>query len=263
MNISSGDFFTLLIIGILVMLSLAMALVIFFYSSQRKLLQEKSRQQELKLEYQKELLYSTIRTQEKERKRIAKDLHDEIGSKLNVVFLSLYRLQKQTKAIPKALDTIDNMTTLINTTIDTTRRISHDLLPPTLDDFGLAAAIQELAEAYGRTETVHLEFDKSEVENRMSDKLIELNIFRVIQELVKNSIVHGASKHIKIKLAISLSDFKIDYQDDGKGFDMSVVKAKKGLGTQNIESRLNMSNAQIRYETAVGEGVKAFIRKVI
>lgn len=254
-----NDFFSLVIIGILVMMTLALSLVIFFYTSQRRLLKEKNRQQELEIQYQQELLYSTILTQEKERKRIAKELHDEIGSKLNVVFLSLYRLQKQTKAVSKAKETIEEMTQLINTTIGTTRQISHDLLPPTLDDFGLAAAIQELTNAYAKTETVKIEFDRTNTQERFPDKNTELNLYRVVQELVKNSIVHGKSKNISIKLETSASDFQINYQDDGQGFDMDVVKEKKGLGTQNIESRLNMSNADIRYETAIGMGVKAFV----
>jgi signal transduction histidine kinase len=254
-----NDFFSLVIIGILVMMTLALSLVIFFYTSQRRLLKEKNRQQELQIQHQKELLYSTILTQEKERKRIAKDLHDEIGSKLNVVFLNLYRLQKQTKAVPEAKDTIKEMTQLINTTIGTTRQISHDLLPPTLDDFGLTAAIQELSDAYAKTGTINIDFDKTQALERLSDKTTELNLFRVVQELVKNSIVHGQSKNISIQLSTTPPNFNINYQDDGRGFDMSVVKAKKGLGTQNIESRLNMSNADIEYETAIGEGVKAHI----
>jgi signal transduction histidine kinase len=255
----TNNFFGLISIGVLVMLALALALVVFFYTAQKKLLQEQMRQQALEIRYREELLYSTIETQEKERHRIAKDLHDEIGSKLNVVFLSLYRLKKQTKAIPSALDTIAEMTDLINKTIGTTRQISHDLLPPTLSDFGLSAAIQELSESYNKTETVEIIFNKNDEPTRIENQLTELNLFRVIQELTKNSVVHGQAKSIQIDLELHPNHFNINYQDNGKGFDLAAMKAKRGLGTQNIESRLKMSNASIQYESSIGNGVKAFI----
>lgn len=259
-SLQPNEFFSFLIISILLMLTFALVLVAFFFRYQRKLLREKMAQQELEIKYQEELLFSTIETQEKERKRIAKDLHDDIGSKLNVVLLGLYQFRKQTKDLPEAKAAIKNMSQLLNKTIDSTRRISHDLLPPTLDSFGLSAAILELAENYDNTGEVNIEYHDSEAEHRITDKLVELNLFRVVQELVKNSIVHGKSENIEIKLVLQPEHFEIDYKDDGKGFDMSVMKKKKGLGTQNIESRLNMSNASIEYQSAIGEGVKAFIR---
>lgn len=255
----TNNFFGLIGVGVLIMLTLAFALVVFFYTTQKKLLQEQMRQQVLEIQYREELLYSTIETQEKERHRIAKDLHDEIGSKLNVVFLSLYRLQKQTKAIPSAGETIAEMTDLINKTIGTTRQISHDLLPPTLSDFGLSAAIQELSESYNKTETVDIVFNKNDDSVRIKDQLAELNLFRVIQELTKNSVVHGQAKRIQIDLELHSNHFNINYQDNGKGFDLTAMQAKRGLGTQNIESRLKMSNASIRYESSIGNGVKAFV----
>lgn len=263
MNLTTDSFYTLLFIGILIMLVLALGLIIFFYSTQRRLLRQQARQQELELQYQKDLLYSTITTQEEERKRIAKDLHDDIGSKLNVVILSLYRLQKQTKELPKAATTINTMNELLNTTITTTRRISHDLLPPTLDKFGLTAALNELSESYNNTDTVTIDFDDSQASERLKDKLIELNLFRVIQELIKNSILHGKAKNITLQLQSTATKFSITYTDDGQGFDVAAVQKNKGLGTQNIESRLNMSNASITYQSAIGEGVKAYIISTI
>ncbi len=257
--IQPTDFFNLILIGVLVMIALALALVLFFYRSQQKLLQEKMQQHILALQHQEALLFSTIKTQEKERERIAKDLHDEVGSKLNVIFMNMHRLRKKTKTSEEVVPIINDINGLIHTTIDTTRRISHDLLPPTLSDFGLIAAIQELVESYNKTD-LKIEMDDSEVDNRLEDKMIELNVFRVIQELIKNSIIHGESQNIYLKIGIHSALFNIDYQDDGKGFDMSVAKKRKGLGTQNIESRLKMSNAEIHYDSAIGKGVKATIK---
>ena len=88
-SIHPNDFYFLIGTGVLAMLLFAIGLIVVFFTSQRKLIGEKMQQQKLQLEHQQELLFSTIKTQEKERKRIAKDLHDEIGSKLNVMLMNL------------------------------------------------------------------------------------------------------------------------------------------------------------------------------
>ncbi|MEL6943156.1 MAG: histidine kinase [Bacteroidota bacterium] len=257
-NIQVFDFYTLLTVGILAMVVFALGLVLIFYTSQRKLLQEKMRQQRLEIEHQEGLLYASIKTQEQERVRIAKDLHDEIGSKLNVIFMNLHSLRKETKSLPTAATAIQDIKGLLNTTIDTTRRISHDLLPPTLNDFGLAAALRELRDTYQASE-LNLELDTSNANERLEDKLIELNLFRVLQELIKNSVVHGNAKNIHLQISTNPPNFSIHYQDDGVGFEVEKLEERKGLGTQNIESRLKMCNADIIYDSAIGKGVKVNI----
>lgn len=259
-TIQPNDFFLLIGIGILAMLLFAIGLLVVFFTSQRRLLNEKVQQQKLQLQHQEELLFSTIKIQEKERKRIAKDLHDEVGSKLNVILLNLRYLKKQSKEIPQALESIREIDELLGTTVDTTRQISHNLLPPILDDFGLVAALNELRDSYQKTE-LNFEMDASDAEERLDDKDTELNLFRVIQELVKNSVLHGKAQRVQLKVNIQPPHFQITYKDDGKGFDPVKLKESKGLGTQNIESRLNMSGADIIYESAIGKGVKAYITK--
>ena len=149
---------------------------------------------------------------------------------------------------------------MLSDTIDTTRRISHDLLPPILDDFGLVAAVKELKDAFQNTETV-LEIDVTEGSERLEDKLVELNLFRVIQELLKNSITHGEATHLHLQMNIQPSEFTIFYKDNGKGFRLTSLEERKGLGTRSIESRLAMCGASITYESEIGKGLKATITK--
>jgi signal transduction histidine kinase len=215
--------------------------------------------QKLAFKHQEELLHSNILTQEAERKRIARDLHDEIGSKLNVIFLNIHRLKELGKG-RKDLEAITNEIELvINTTIDSTRLISHELLPPTLEEFGLVETIKELQHSYNRSGTVQVDFMIMENENNIDSKIVELNLFRVIQELVNNSIKHGESTEIDIKLWAESELIKLTYQDNGIGFDISLMEAKRGLGMKNIESRLQMINAQCQYDSLPGKGVKVII----
>jgi len=248
-----------MVIGILIMLALALAFVVFFNFSQKKILTEQMRNQKLAYEHQEELLHSTILTQEEERKRIARELHDDIGSKLNVILLNIHRLKSFSNENEEMDSIAREVNSVIHKTIDTTRRISHDLLPPTLEEFGLVETIKELRDTFHQTGSVSINFDLMEKEMQLEDKLIELNIFRILQELVNNSIRHGKAKEITIKLWLKLNSIKLQYIDDGEGFDMSDFKIKRGLGMKNIESRLNMINATFKYDSAPGKGMEVLI----
>ena len=250
---------TLMAVGILIMLAFAMAFVLFVNYSQKKILREQMHTQKLAFEHQQELLHSNILTQEAERKRIARDLHDEIGSKLNVIFLNIHRI-KEFSGSEEDLGTItDEIELVINKTIDSTRLISHELLPPTLEEFGLVEAIKELQYGYSQVDNLQVRFIAMENENNIENKLIELNLFRVIQELIKNSISHGEATQIDIKLWAETELIKLTYEDNGMGFDSNQLNTKKGLGMKNIESRLQMVNANYQFNSSHGNGVKVLV----
>lgn len=257
-NFQQSEIVFLMATGIVIMLCLALALVLFFNASQKKLLKAKNRSQELQLEHQKELLHSTILTQENERKRIAKDLHDEIGSKLNVVHLNLHRLKRLGQSSEEFQQTIGEVNQLINNTIDRTRNISHELLPPTLDDFGLVEAIKELCEGYRRSGSIQLEFNWTEGCKGLGDKMADLHLFRVLQELIKNSVIHGGAELIQLNLVLLGDKIMLNYKDDGKGFDTTKVE-KKGMGLKNLETRTNLIHAKMDFQSKPGQGVEVSI----
>ncbi|MDG1331025.1 MAG: sensor histidine kinase [Crocinitomicaceae bacterium] len=234
--------------GILIMLAFALAFVIFASYSQKKILREKMQNQE-------ELLHSTILTQEEERKRIARDLHDAIGSKLNVILLNIYRLKDVSLNETDVTEITDEVESVIHTTIDSTRLISHDLLPPTLEEFGLVEAIREFQYNVNRLGGIQIEVIV-DGETAIADKLVELNLFRVIQELSNNSMKHGQASKVSINLQIDEANLKLSYSDDGVGFNPDKQDGKKGLGMKNIESRLQMINADFTHQSALGEGVQ-------
>ncbi len=254
-SFQQNEVFILMGAGIFVMLFLAFAFILFFSFSQRKLQSEQLKAKETELRHQEKLLYSTILTQENERKRIAKDLHDDIGSKLNVIFLNMHRIERAAKESPPILDMVSDINEVIHTTIDTTRRISHDLLPPTLDKFGLIEAVKELCESYQKSNSVNVLLEVKQNEGRLADKTTELNLFRIIQELISNSIKHGQAEQISIDLWLGLEKVQLEYQDNGKGFDLEILNDKKGLGTQNMESRVKMIGGKMDIQSSEGKGI--------
>jgi signal transduction histidine kinase len=253
------NFIILMAIGILIMLAFALAFILFVNYSQKKILKEQMQVQKLALQYQEELLHSTILTQEAERKRIAQDLHDDIGSKLNVIFLNTHRLKAPDQSMEEIQNITQEVASLINTTIDSIRFISHELLPPTLEEFGLAEAIKELQFGFRKLGTIHIDFTQMDNHNTIDHALIELNLFRVIQELLSNSIKHGKATEVDIKLWVLHDVIKLKYQDNGEGFDTTKMETKRGLGMKNIESRLQMIKADHVYNSTVGKGTQITI----
>ena len=244
-----------MVVGILIMLALALAFVVFFNFSQKKILQEQMRHQQLAYEHQEALLHSNILTQEEERKRIARDLHDEIGSKLNVILLNAHRLKKMDNGNGEIQSISEEFNSLINTTIETTRRISHDLLPPTLDEFGLVEAIKELRSSFRHTQTPTFEFQLAQNDKSIKNKIIELNLYRVLQELISNSIRHGNASILKVYLEVKEDEINMNYFDNGKGFNDKNWENKKGLGIKNMESRLRMIGANYDILSAPDQGL--------
>ncbi len=259
-SVQGDEILLLITVGVLIMLLLAFALIAFFLLSQRKLNNERQKAHAQQLEHREQLLYSTLQTQEDERRRIAKDLHDDIGSKLNVLHLNLHRLQKQAPATPEITETVRDLFGVIHTTIDTTRRIAHDLLPPALENFGLREALAELCAHYRQSGSLHLEFKESGNAGARIDKTAELQLFRVVQELLANSVKHGPPSQIFLHLWLGPAELRIDYRDNGPGFDPHSPDYKPGLGMQNIESRMRMIGAEFHVETAPGAGIRAGIK---
>lgn len=254
-----GAFIPLMLVGIFIMLAFALAFVAFVSYSQKKILREKMRNQEQVNRHQEQLLHSNILTQEEERKRIARDLHDAIGSKLNVILLNVHRLKDSTKESKELTSITDEVEAVIHTTIDSTRRISHELLPPTLEEFGLVEAIREFQFEVDNPGAMKFNLTVNDHLPTIEDKILELNLFRVLQELFSNSIRHGKASEISLNLALKANDLIMIYTDNGVGFDMENAQNRKGLGMQNIESRLAMIHAESDYHSTPENGFKMSI----
>ena len=249
-------------IGILIMLALALAFVLFFNLTQKKILKEQMTNQKLAFTHQEELLFKTILIQEEERKRIAKDLHDDIGSKLNVIFLNMHRLSKYKGENKEIGEISSEVNSLINTTIESTRRISHDLLPPTLEEFGIIEALKELIEPYNHSEALSIKLDVVGEGKTLDNEFINLNLFRIFQELIKNSVSHGKSSEIEIKFMIDNSNIEIGYRDNGTGFNIGQSSNNRGIGMKSIKSRINMIHAKHRIISSLGNGFQMVLKFV-
>jgi signal transduction histidine kinase len=257
----SGDnkFITIVILGAILMLVMALTLILFFYLSRKKIIQKELEKKTLELNHQKEMLKATIVAQEAERNRIAQDLHDDISAKLNVVSLSANFLIEEDNVTPKETDEIINhILKVTNKTIESSRKIAHNLLPPILEKFGLGAALEELCDEFSKSKKVNI---NSTIEYKIGGlpKDDELHVFRIVQELMNNSMRHGKAKEIELNFKLEIENLFLNYKDDGLGFDTSSIGVQKGLGLRNIESRVSLLKGEIKYQSEKLKGVEVQI----
>jgi len=242
----------IILIAILVLLLMAVALVLFFFFSRKKIIATELEKATLEITYQKDLLHSTIETQEEERKRIAQDLHDAISAKLNVVSLSTNVLIDGKLEKEEQEQTLQHILSVTTKTLESSRRLAHNLLPPILENFGLQAAIEELCDEFISSKKVTVDYDI--IYNDLLSKSNELHIFRIIQELLNNSVRHGKAENVQLKINDNNEQLTIEYSDNGTGFDIESVNKKKGIGLRNIESRVDILDGKLSYHSEIGNG---------
>jgi signal transduction histidine kinase len=242
--------------GILIMVGLALVMVSYANRAQRRMLTQRMQAQAAELRHQQELVQRNLATQEEERKRIAAHLHDDIGSKLGVLHLTFHRLRRAELHTPQYNAMCDEIDGLIANTLDTARRISHELLPPTLEDFGLATALEELCEQVRKTGALSVTFESRLERADISDPSTELNLFRIAQELLSNTLKYAQATEVNIELTHEGGQKKLTYRDNGRGFDPSALE-RKGLGMKNLESRAKIIGGHFFLKTGVGQGFEA------
>jgi signal transduction histidine kinase len=247
-----------MVVGIAVMLLLALSLILFFIFSQRKLYQEQMKAQLAELQFQESLVQHNLATQEEERRRIAADLHDDIGAKLGVLNLAFHRLRRTNSEQPQYAEMCTEIDDLIANTLNTTRRISHELLPPTLEEFGLQAALEEFCRGVDKTGALSMEFESSMPKSGLTDLNQQLNLFRIVQELTSNTLKYAQATSIQLNLLPTETGGQLIYRDNGKGFELS-EEHRKGLGIRNMESRAKMIGAYLQFHSQPGEGVTVII----
>ena len=267
-----------ILIATLVMLMMAVFAIVFvIYYQQRRLEQEK-KLRDIEKSYQKMLLETVLHSEESERRRIAQDLHDDIGTMLSLTKLSLNQLTKilykdptrlfslpsdtSSPNSPRTELTLSKAQSLVEETIVHVRRITRDLVPTTLDQFGLVAAIEEFIQRMGESYALSVQFHCDGGDIPRQSPRVELALYRITQELVNNAIKHANCDEIVIDLRLNQGKIELQVTDNGKGFDPAAIQTSEqaGLGLRNIESRLSVINGSVNYHKPGPRGAQARVQ---
>ncbi|MEO9967981.1 MAG: sensor histidine kinase [Reichenbachiella sp.] len=232
------------------LVGLVLTLVIIVIYNQRQRINRRLRRKEQQLHEQEvnklmqsqelKSINAMLEGEEKERKRIAEDLHDRVGS-----MLSAMKLQ---------VDTADQkMTNLLDETADEVRRISHNLETRVLNRFGLIAALDDLSEKISSSKRVSFELQHLDLDERLDSK-IEINAYRIVQELISNALKHSQATEITAQVNRVDSLLIIMVEDNGVGFDSQLAKQTDGMGLKNVKSRVNELDGNFNIDSGRRQG---------
>ena len=231
-------------IVIVLIFTILLFVVKIMHAGYKKMTEANLRQARLEVEHQKKLMETGLLAQEKERTRIAADLHDGLIGKLTVV-----RMKSQISNAPLDIDT------LLGESIAEARRISHDLMPPLIEYTALYELIGQLAEPWKQKITINYSADvRTDAEVPAQ---VKIQLIRVVQELITNIIKHAQATAITITLRHSPENIALLVTDNGVGFDTSVLK--QGLGLGSLEMRAQYLNGRYRLKSAPGAGTRVLL----
>ena len=253
--------------GLLLLLSLLYYIINFYRQKMRS--EEIINQQKQEINQQKirELedniqissMQSMLEGQEIERERISKDLHDSLGGLLSTIKLQFDSVKAKMESV-KSLTEYKSANKMLDTAVQEVRSISQNLQPGSLVKLGLIAALKDLFNRFDDDVYPDIDFQHYKVPKKI-DTMVSLSIYRIIQELLHNTMKHANANEILIQINKEGDELVIQYEDDGKGFDVDRLK-RKGMGLDNIRSRVNYLKGEISFDTREGEGTSVLIQHV-
>ncbi len=205
--------------------------------------------------------------QEQVKRDIARDLHDEIGTRLATIKLYTTQLTQQVGETPAILSLKATIFNLINDTIGDVRNLLRKLNPATLEQHGYVAAVEELFSRVNASSMVRAQLVVNEQPDRKPDeadnrlpKDIEVMLYRITQELVSNSLKHANAQLLELRFLRQTDRLLLNYVDDGAGFDYNWARRNgTGLGLGNIEARVALLNGRVTWQSEPGHGTRVLI----
>ncbi|MCF2494665.1 ATP-binding protein [Dyadobacter chenhuakuii] len=233
--------------------------------AQNDLLRVEEEKYELQLAEDRIRASALIEGQEEERKRFALELHDGIGQMLTGLKLHAEKLKSVQFHDQKNQKRFEQLVTLIQDIIQTTRQISFNLMPSVLSDFGLSAALRLLCEQTAELSGIKIEFDGDAQKRVEMGRPTEIGLYRIAQEALNNAVKHANADKIKIKLEQNKNRIILEIADDGKGFLISNLKSEDGIfltrnGMENIRTRTQLLNGEMEIVSEVDSGTQLIVR---
>lgn len=240
---ANDDLFLLLILGTSGTLALALFIISFFFLYQKRILVLQQQKQKLEMEFQENMSKAQLEAQEQDRARIAADLHDSVGSLLWAAKLNASFIERSVPLNNAARESHNELLSILDQTIQTVRRISWQLTPEAFQHAGLAQSLEHLCttlDGKGIAVAFHAQ------QPAMWNDGKALHVFRIVQELVSNSVKHSRANRIDVSLSCPDNTLLVSVEDDGIGYQPKPQAG--GVGWWSIRQRAR----QIGAELAIG-----------
>ena len=229
-------------------LAVLMLIIIVLLSRSRSRKKQAIILQEAEIRLRETQIEAAISSQEKERTRFAKDLHDGFGQMISILNLSLKSLEDGDK---DKHEVFESSSKVLDEMYQELKGICFNLMPQTLIKHGITAAINEFAGRINNTGKYYIETDFFGMEERLTD-VQEISLYRITQEWVNNILKYSDASKVTIQITRDAEEITLLIEDDGSGFDLNVLKSGKGNGWKNMNSRANLIDGELEVETTPG-----------
>lgn len=252
-----------LICSIIILMLLSFLLYRYFKQRNTILEKEKIIQQQkiTDLEKEKKLdaTEAILKGQEEERSRIAKDLHDGLGGLLSGVKYSLNNMKENVVLSSENALSFERTIDMLDSGIQELRRVAHNMMPENLLKFGLDTAVKDYCNSITKTHALQINYSSFGMENFNAEINISVTVYRVIQELINNTMKHAKATESIVQIANDNNILHITVEDNGKGFDVKNMSQFKGAGWTNIQNRINYLKGKIEIESSEEQGTSIII----
>lgn len=206
------------------------------------------------LQQQEENSRAIIEAEEKERTRIARDIHDGIGQQLSAAKLNIEALKNTLNlTTERQQDLFNNTVSLIDDAVTEARQVSHSMLANSLLKLGLIGAVRDFINKLNNLAGVKINIETFGLNERLNETT-EMILFRVLQEIVNNIIKHAKASEVSIQFIKHDNELCLLIEDNGVGFDTTQITNFKGIGIKNIQSRINYLNGKVYFDSSVNNG---------
>ncbi|MFD2201972.1 tetratricopeptide repeat-containing sensor histidine kinase [Shivajiella indica] len=245
-----------LTIWILLILAVSLGTIVLLVIRKNQHKQKLQLQKIKELETEKQLAATeaVLKGEEKERSRLAKDLHDGLGGLLSGIKFSFQTMKGNLILTPENARLFERSLDMLDTSIMEMRRVAHNLMPENLIKFGLDVALRDFCEDINQSGVIELRYLSFGLQGEEIDQTSSISIYRIVQELVHNILKHAEARNGLVQITKTGKQVFLDVEDDGKGFEHSKMLLSSGIGWSNIKSRLEYLNAKFTLDSAPGKG---------
>ena len=205
-----------------------------------------------------------MKSQENERQRISRDLHDNVAQELSAVKIGFETLFDHQPAIPPEIrQRVSEMSRTLQESIKAVRDVSYDLRPPALDEMGLVETLVHYCNDFSEDNGINVDFHSAGMKDLNLDFDTEINLYRLIQEGLTNIKKHADAEHVTVRLVAAFPNIILRIEDNGKGFDvqkrMATLTKEKQMGIRSMEQRAKLLQGEMEIQSKPMQGTKIFI----
>ncbi|HEV7781447.1 MAG TPA: sensor histidine kinase [Chitinophagaceae bacterium] len=227
------------------------------YRQKQKLQQQ--RINELETEKQLEATEAVLKGEEQERTRLAQDLHDGLGGMLSGIKYSFQTMKGNLIMTPDNAQAFERSMDMLDSSIREMRRVAHNMMPEALVKFGLDTALKDFCAAINQSGALKLNYQSIGLEDAVIEPVASITIYRVVQELINNTLKHAGARNAIVQVSKTGKELSVTVEDDGKGFDTSVLNRAEGIGWTNIRNRVEFLKGKLDVNSQPGKGVSIHI----